>query len=110
VQQTGDYKVAPSICRQDIHASHLDSKNLIALELGDKPLAEFAFSSRLATGPLYWGNYRELPAQTVHLTEGEHVLRVRFDVRSPFNFGGLRFEPVADAPRDRSGLTAKGSR
>jgi beta-glucanase (GH16 family) len=99
VQQTGDYKVAPSICRQDIHASHLDSKSLIALELDDKPLAEFAFSSRLATGPLYWANYKELPAQTVRLIEGEHVLRVRFDVRSPFNFGGLSFAPVAEAPR-----------
>ncbi len=100
VQQTGDYKVAPSICRQDSQASHLDSKNLIALELDDKPLAEFAFSSRLATGPLYWANYKELPAQTVRLTEGEHVLRVRFDVRAPFNFGGLKFEPAATGTKD----------
>lgn len=99
VRQTGDYQVAPFICRQDSLASPLDSKNLVAVELDDKPLAEFAFSSQLATGPAYWANYRELPAQTVHLTEGGHVLRVRFDVRAPFNFGGLKFEPVAAASR-----------
>jgi hypothetical protein len=51
-------------------------------------------------GKQYWGNYQPLPAKTVRLAEGTHVLRVRFDA-TPFNFGGLEFSPAADAARGK---------
>jgi hypothetical protein len=61
--------------------------------MDDEPLMEFVFSPDLTTGKQYWGDYQPLPAKTARLSEGKHVLSVRFD-STPFNFGGLEFSPV----------------
>jgi hypothetical protein len=68
----------------------------ISLEADGEPLAEFSFNPQLTTGKQYWANYQPLPAQTVSLTAGIHLLRVRFDA-TPFNFGGLEFSPTPAA-------------
>ena len=95
VEKTGDYRVTPFIARPDAMRGYSEKPDRIALEIEDEPLAEFSFSPQFTTGDQYWGNYQALPARTVRLTEGTHVLRVRFDA-TPFNFGGLEFAAVPD--------------
>jgi len=96
VQKTGDYRVTPFIARPDAMQGYSEKPDRTFLEVDDEPLTDFSFSPRLTTGKQYWGNYQPLPAKTVRLVEGTHVLRVRFDA-TPLNFGGLEFAP--DHPR-----------
>ncbi len=95
VKQTGDYRVIPSIARPDAMQGYSEKPDRIILEVDDAPLTEFSFAPELTTGTQYWSNYQPLSAKTVRLTEGMHVLRIRFDA-TPLNFGGLEFSPVAD--------------
>jgi len=94
VQRTGDYAVTPVICRHDSQHGSPDRRSQIFLELGDRRLAEFEFSSGLTTGKAYWDGARDLPAKTVHLDAGRQVVRVRFAPDAPFKFRGLKFAPA----------------
>jgi len=89
VQRTGDYTVTPSVCRHDSLRGRPDRRNRICLDLGDHQLAEFVFSSELTTGTGYWDSPRKLPAKTIHLNAGRHVLCVWFDPDADFKFCGL---------------------
>lgn len=100
VQKTGDYRVTPFIARPDAMQGYSEKHDRIFLKVEDEPLTDFSFSPQFTTGKQYWGNYQPLPAKTVRLAEGTHVLRVRFDA-TPFNFGGLEFSPVSDAARGK---------
>jgi hypothetical protein len=101
VQRTGSYKVVASLARPDAMSGDSVRDDLILLELDGKPLTQFVFSPKFTTGKNYWADYQPLPAKTVRLTEGTHVLRVQFDA-TPFNFGGLLFEPAATPPSRRA--------
>ena len=100
VQKTGDYRVTAFLARPDGMRAYAEKPDRIMLEADDERLAEFSFSPRFTTGRQYWGNYQPLPSQTMRLTEGTHVLCVRFDA-TPFNFGGLEFTPVEDDTEGR---------
>ena len=95
VKQTGDYRVIPLVARPDAMQGYSEKADRIILEVDDAPLTEFSFEPAFTTGTQYWGNYQPLPAKTVRLTEGMHVLGVRFDA-TPLNFGGLEFSLVTD--------------
>jgi len=96
VQKTGEYRITPFLARPDAMRGCSEKPDRMVLEVDDGPLTEFTFSPQFTTGKQYWGNYQPLPAKTARLTEGKHVLTVRFDA-TPFNFGGLEFTSVADA-------------
>jgi hypothetical protein len=100
VQKTGDYRVTAFLARPDGMRAYAEKPDRIVLEADDEPLAEFSFSPEFTTGKQYWGDYQPLPSQTMRLTEGTHVLCVRFDA-TPFNFGGLEFTPVDAASPGR---------
>jgi beta-glucanase (GH16 family) len=93
VQKTGEYRVTLFVARPDAMRAYSQKSDRILLEMDDEPLMEFVFSPDLTTGKQYWGDYQPLPAKTARLSEGKHVLSVRFD-STPFNFGGLEFSPV----------------
>lgn len=93
IREGGDYRVIPMLARPDAMAGYSDRDDRIRLELDGQLLTEFVFSPTLTTGKAYWSNYRPLPAQTVRLPAGRHVLRVRFEA-TPFNFGGLQFDKL----------------
>ena len=95
VEQAGDYRITPFIARPDAMQGYSEKPDRILLELDDAPLAEFSFSPEFTTGRQYWGNYQPLPAKTIGLPAGRHVLRVRFDA-TPLNFGGLEFASPAE--------------
>ncbi|MFA5190298.1 MAG: family 16 glycosylhydrolase [Verrucomicrobiia bacterium] len=97
VQRTGAYKVVPFAARVDGQGFKSDKRDRIILELDGKPLTELAFGTDFTTGRSWWDNYRPLPGKTVRLTEGRHVLRVKFDA-TPFQFGGLEFEKKGTTP------------
>jgi len=92
VQKAGDYGVTPFVARPDAMQGYSQKPDRIVLEIDGEPAAEFSFQPQFTTGKNYWGGYRPLPAKTVHLAQGTHVLHVRFDA-TPFNFGGLEFAP-----------------
>jgi len=94
VEKTGDYEVVPFVARPDAMVGRADSEDRIILELDGRGLTEFVFSGKFTTGRQYWGDYKPLPPRTVRLSEGRHVLQVRFEA-SPFNFGGLELRPAA---------------
>jgi beta-glucanase (GH16 family) len=98
VQKSGDYRLTAFAARPDAMQGGSPKPDRISLEIDNEPLADVEFSSQLTTGKAYWANYQPLPAQTVRLAEGTHVLRVRFDC-TPFNFGGLEF--VSQATGDQ---------
>ena len=91
VEKNGRYEVVPSIARVDNQGFPSDKIDRIYLELDDKPLTELTFATDVTTGNSWWDNYKTLPGKTVQLTEGQHVLRIKFDA-TPFQFGGLIFK------------------
>ncbi|MDD4871175.1 MAG: family 16 glycosylhydrolase [Kiritimatiellae bacterium] len=91
VEKTGSYKVVPCVARVDNQGFASDKIDKIILELDNKLLTEFTFGTDFTTGKNWWGNYKPLPEKTVQLTEGRHVLRIKFDA-TPFQFGGLTFK------------------
>jgi len=93
IREGGDYRVIAMLARPDAMAGYSDRDDRILLEIDGQPLTEFVFSPALTTGKAYWSNYHPLPAQTVRLPAGRHVLRVRFEA-TPFNFGGLQFDKL----------------
>ncbi|MCX6910921.1 MAG: family 16 glycosylhydrolase [Verrucomicrobia bacterium] len=97
VAQAGGYKVTPSVARVDDQGFASDKRDRIFLELDGKPLTEFAFGTDFTTGKSWWADYKPLPAKTVRLPAGRHVLRVKFDA-TPFQFGGLTFEMKGTSP------------
>ncbi len=96
VEQAGRYTVTPSVARVDGQGFTSNKADRIVLELDGKPLTEFTFGTDFTTGKAWWGNYQPLPAKTVKLPAGSHVLRVKFDA-TPFQFGGLEFAPASPA-------------
>ncbi|HPA20261.1 MAG TPA: family 16 glycosylhydrolase [Verrucomicrobiae bacterium] len=98
VGRGGDYAVAALVARPDAMRGTSARQDIIALEVDGEPIGQFAFSPEFTTGRSYWADYQTLPAQTVRLTSGPHVLRVRFDA-TPFNFGGLTFTALAEGER-----------
>ncbi|MCX6901650.1 MAG: family 16 glycosylhydrolase [Verrucomicrobia bacterium] len=96
VEKTDNYKVAPSVARVDGQGFASNKSDRIYLELDGKPLTEFAFGTDFTTGRSWWDDYKPLPAKTVRLPAGRHVLRVKFDA-TPFQFGGLTFEMIGKA-------------
>lgn len=97
VQKTGQYRVASSFARPDAMRGYSEKPDRIFLEVDDEPLCDFSFNPELTTGKAYWGNYQPLPAKIVQLSEGTHVLLVRFDA-TPLNFGGLEFTASTQGP------------
>jgi len=93
VRETGRYAVAPSVARVIGQGFVSDKRDRIFLELDGKPLTEFSFSTDFTTGKQWWADYKALPAKTVRLPAGRHVLRIKFDA-TPFQFGGLQFEKL----------------
>lgn len=91
IQKAGPYVVEPSLLRHDSQAAATESTDTIQLELDDRPLVDFQFSSKLTTGAAYWGRMKPLASKSVALPAGRHVLKVRF-MATPFNFGGLKFD------------------
>ena len=106
-EKTGEYRVIALVARPDAMRAYSEKPDRIMLEADDQPLAEFSFSPQFTTGKQYWGNYQPLPSQTVRLTEGTHVLCVRFDA-TPFNFGGLEFTPVGESAAGVRGAGSQG--
>jgi beta-glucanase (GH16 family) len=94
VQKAGDYRLTPFLARPDAMRGYSLKRDRIAVEVDGEPCVEFTFAPELTTGKSYWGDYRPLPAQTVHMAAGQHVLCVRVDA-TPFNFGGMEFAPAA---------------
>lgn len=97
VKQTGEYAVAPLICRPEPqrnngNASQTERSESIALELDGKPLTEFTFSSAMTTGKKYY-DFKPLPAKTVKLPAGRHVMQVRF-LATGLQFGGVQVDAV----------------
>lgn len=97
VASAGSYQVAPSVARVDGQGFASDQRDRILLELDGQPLTEFAFGTDFTTGRQWWGDYKPLPAKNVRLPAGRHLLRVKFDA-TPFQFGGLTFNPEATSP------------